>query len=70
MLQSLLLSSSLTNSETLYDLTATTCSRKMFEILHALGVDAERILFIKYLMYGGISYYRSNASCYLKWRVT
>ena len=57
MLQSLLLSSSLTSSETLYDLTSTTCSREMFEILHTLGVDTERILFIKNLVYRGISYY-------------
>ena len=56
-LQSLLLSSSLTSSETLYDLTSTTCSREMFEILNTLGVDTERILFIKNLVYRGISYY-------------
>ena len=60
MLQSLLLSSSLTSSETLYDLTAFTRSHEMFEILHTLGVNTERIFLyteIYFIIHRNVSYY-------------
>ena len=57
MLQSLLLSSSLTSLETLFDLTTTTCSREMFKILYSSRVHTEKILFIKNLVYRGICYF-------------
>ena len=62
MLQSLLLSSSLTSSETLYDLPAFTRSGEMFEILHTLEVDTERIFLYTELYF----IIQSNVSYYLK----